>query len=104
MQDLEKIMFIEDNITNNYINLHILKTNNLGKQILVHDSIFTAISYLSRNKNNANQLPKTIYYNSKLNIFNLTDFLKYVDEIKQKLKLKLNVVLITEKEEVKKKK
>lgn len=102
MKETEKLMLIDDNITSNYFNLHLLKNKNLEKEILLHDSVYTALSYLNRNKNNVSKLPKSIFFNTRMNIFNLTDFLRFIDGIKNNRNLSIKVVLITEKNETSK--
>lgn len=102
MKQSEKLMLIDDNITSNYFNLHLLKNKNLEKEILLHDSVYTALSYLNRNKNNVSQLPKSIFFNTRMNMFNLTDFLRFIDGIKNNRNLSIKVVLITEKNETSK--
>ena len=57
----KRVLLVDDNDIDNFINERMITTNHFGKQVVVKNSGESALSYLKENESNTDILPQVIF-------------------------------------------
>ncbi|WP_308993613.1 response regulator [Mariniflexile litorale] len=89
---MNKILLIDDNSTDNYINKLIIEKANITNTIIVQTSPVEALNYL---KNVKGDFPEFIFLDIKMPEMDGFDFLKAYDEFEDDKKRNIHIIMLT---------
>ena len=90
-QNLDLVMLVDDNDTDNFISKRIIEITKFAKRIEIKNSGKSALEYLEKNKNNVADLPDLIFLDINMPIVDgfvfLFEFERFSEAIKNKCKI-----------------
>jgi CheY-like chemotaxis protein len=90
-QNLDLVMLVDDNDTDNFISKRIIEITKFAKRIEIKNSGKSALEYLEKNKNNIADLPDLIFLDINMPIVDgfvfLFEFERFSEAIKNKCKI-----------------
>lgn len=72
----ERVMIIDDSITDLYISSRMITKNNFGKQVLEYSSAQEALLYLQEHQENTDKLPEIIFVDIYMPLMSGFEFLE----------------------------
>ena len=89
--DIDLVLLVDDNDTDNFINNRIIELTNFAKKVIVKNSGKSALEYLTENQDNLEALPNIIFLDINMPIVDgfvfLHEFESYSENIKNKCKV-----------------
>ena len=90
-QNIDLVMLVDDNDTDNFINKRIIELTNFAPQIEIKNSGKSALEYLEAEQNNPDKLPDLIFLDINMPIVDgfvfLYEFEKFPETIKGKCRI-----------------
>lgn len=90
-QNLDLVMLVDDNDTDNFISKRIIEITKFAKRIEIKNSGKSALEFLEKNKNNPSELPELIFLDINMPIVDgfvfLFEFERFPEVIKNKCKI-----------------
>ncbi len=90
-KNIELVMLIDDNDTDNFISKRIIEITNFAKEVVVKSSGQSALNYLGENTENVSRLPDLIFLDINMPIVDgfvfLYEFENFPDTVKDKCKI-----------------
>ncbi|HYG38542.1 MAG TPA: response regulator [Cytophagales bacterium] len=90
-QNLDLVMLVDDNDTDNFISKRIIEITKFAKRIEIKNSGKSALEYLEKNRNNISELPDLIFLDINMPIVDgfvfLFEFERFAEAIKNKCKI-----------------
>lgn len=90
-QNLDLVMLVDDNDTDNFISKRIIEITKFAKRIEIKNSGKSALEFLEKNKNNPSELPDLIFLDINMPIVDgfvfLFEFERFPEIIKNKCKI-----------------
>ncbi len=87
----ERVLLIDDNDIDNFINERMITTNHFSREVIVKSSADAALQYLKSNESNQNALPQLIFLDLNMPVMDgfgfLAEFEKLPDTIRQDVKV-----------------
>lgn len=88
---VEKVLLVDDNDTDNFINKRIIELSKFSKDIIVQNSGKSALEYLEKHKDQADELPNLIFLDINMPIVDgfifLYEFENFTETVKQKCRI-----------------
>jgi CheY-like chemotaxis protein len=91
----EKVLLIDDNPIERYINSRIILNNNFGKKVVEFSLAREALTYLEENQEIHGQLPEIIFIDLYMPHFSGFEFLEAYDKFPLTLKNKVKVFIVS---------
>jgi len=82
----ERVMVIDDNLTDLYISSRIIIKNNFGKKVLEYSSGKEALKYLQNHQENVESLPEVIFIDIYMPLMSGFEFLEEYNKLSPTLK------------------
>lgn len=95
MEQHHKVMIVDDNLIDQMITSHIIKTNYDCKEIMVMESALAAIEYLENNKDNPSAIPTLILLDLDMPGMNGIGFLDRFSTFADGLRNACKIVVLT---------
>ena len=93
--NIELVMLVDDNDTDNFIHKRVLELTGFCTNILVKNSGKSALEYLEENKNNMDVLPNIIFLDINMPIVDGFVFLFEYENFPDNLKEKCKIVILS---------
>ena len=93
--NIELVMLVDDNDTDNFIHKRVLELTGFCTNILVKNSGKSALEYLEENKNNLDMLPNIIFLDINMPIVDGFVFLFEYENFPDRLKEKCKIVILS---------
>ncbi len=91
MDNIEMVMLVDDNDTDNFISRRIIEITEFAKKVIIKNSGKSALEYLDENKDNLENLPDLIFLDINMPIVDgfvfLYEFEKYSEIVKDKCRV-----------------
>lgn len=95
MEQRKKIMIIDDNLIDQMITAHVLKSNTTDEELLIMENAYLALDYLEANKNNLNAIPTLILLDLDMPGMCGYEFLQNFKNFAQELKNLCKIIVLT---------
>lgn len=95
MEQKKKIMIIDDNLIDQMITAHVLRSNTTNEEILIMENAYSALDYLETNKNNLNVIPSLILLDLDMPGMSGYEFLQHFKNFAQELKDLCRIIVLT---------
>ena len=96
MEQRKKIMIIDDNLIDQMITAHVLKSNNTtNEDLLIMENAYLALDYLEANKNNLNAMPSLILLDLDMPGMSGYEFLQHYKNFSQEIKSLCRIIVLT---------
>lgn len=95
MEQKKKIMIVDDNLIDQMITAHVLKTNLVNREVLVMESAILALDYLQTNENNPEAIPSIIFLDLDMPGMNGIEFMQHFKNLEPSLKNACRVIVLT---------
>ena len=95
MEQKKKIMIVDDNLIDQMITAHILKTNLVNREVLVMESAILALDYLHTNKYNPEAIPSIIFLDLDMPGMNGIEFMQHFKNFEPSLKNACRIIVLT---------
>ena len=95
MEQKKRIMIIDDNLIDQMITAHVLRSNTTNEEILIMENAFSALDYLETNKNNLNVIPSLILLDLDMPGMSGYEFLQHFKNFAQELKDLCRIIVLT---------
>ena len=90
-ENIDLVMLIDDNDTDNFIHKRVIELSNFSKNIVVKNSGKSALEYIASNLSNISNLPDVIFLDINMPIVDgfvfLFEYENFPEEVKQKCKI-----------------
>lgn len=94
-KDIETVMLVDDNDTDNFINKRIIELTNFASKIIVKNSGKSALEYLRDENNHQDGLPDLLFLDINMPIVDGFVFLYEFDSFPQHVKDKVKVAILS---------
>jgi len=91
----DRVLLIDDNDIDNFINERMITTNFFSSQVIVKNSGEAALNYLKENADNENFLPQIIFLDLNMPVMDGFAFLTEFENLPQKVKNNSKVVVLS---------
>src|SRR5262245_38705976 len=91
----ERVMLIDDDSTDNYINQRIISGSLFSKNIITMSAAEMALTYLIENLNNPSRLPEFIFLDLNLPEMNGLEFLDRYAELNESTRKHCKIIVLT---------
>ncbi len=91
----ERVLLIDDNDIDNFINERMITTNQFGRQVIVKNSGELALTYLKENESNPDLLPEVIFLDLNMPIMDGFAFLEEFEKLSETVKKTGKVVVLS---------
>lgn len=95
MEQKKKIMIIDDNLIDQMITAHVLRSNTTNEEILIMENAYSALDYFEANKNNLNVIPSLILLDLDMPGMSGYEFLQHFKNFAQELKDLCRIIVLT---------
>lgn len=95
MEQRKKIMIIDDNLIDQMITAHVLKSNTTNEEVLIMENAYLALDYLEANKNDLAAIPSLILLDLDMPGMNGFGFLEEFKNFAQELKSNCRIIVLT---------
>lgn len=95
MEQKKRIMIIDDNLIDQMITAHVLRSNTTNEEILIMENAYSALDYLETNKNNLNVIPSLILLDLDMPGMSGYEFLQHFKNFAQELKDLCRIIVLT---------
>lgn len=95
MEQKKKIMIIDDNLIDQMITAHVLRSNTTNEEILIMENAYSALDYLETNKNNLDVIPSLILLDLDMPGMSGYEFLQHFKNFAQELKDLCRIIVLT---------
>ena len=82
----DRVLLIDDNDIDNFINERMITTNHFGKQVVVKNSGDLALNYLKEHQSDPNTLPQIIFLDLNMPVMDGFAFLEEYDKLSDTVK------------------
>jgi CheY-like chemotaxis protein len=93
--NVDHVMLVDDNETDNFIHKRIIELTGFAKNIIVKNSGKSALEYLESNRNNIQNLPAVIFLDINMPIVDGFVFLFEYENFPENVKEKCKVVILS---------
>lgn len=91
MENIQMVMLVDDNDTDNFISRRIIEITKFSEEVVIKNSGKSALEYIESNKNSINKLPDLIFLDINMPIVDgfvfLYEFERFSDKVKNKCKI-----------------
>jgi response regulator RpfG family c-di-GMP phosphodiesterase len=91
----ERVLLIDDNDIDNFINERMITTNYFGKKVVVKNSGDAALKYLKENENNAETLPHIIFLDLNMPVMDGFAFLSEFEKLSETVRKMCKVIVLS---------
>ena len=95
MEQKKRIMIIDDNLIDQMITAHVLRSNTSNEEILIMENAYSALDYFETNKNNLNVIPSLILLDLDMPGMSGYEFLQHFKNFAQELKDLCRIIVLT---------
>ena len=95
MEQKKRIMIIDDNLIDQMITAHVLRSNTTNEEILIMENAYSALDYLETNKNNLDVIPSLILLDLDMPGMSGYEFLQHFKNFAQELKDLCRIIVLT---------
>ena len=95
MEQKKRIMIIDDNLIDQMITAHVLRSNTTNEEILIMENAYSALDYLETNKNNLDVIPSLILLDLDMPGMSGYEFLQHFKNFSQELKDLCRIIVLT---------
>ena len=94
-QKFEKVMIIDDNKIDLYVNAQVISRSNFGQEILQYSSAVKALEYLQSNNDDLSLIPKVIFVDIYMPIMSGFEFMEAYNQLSGAIKKYCRVYIIS---------
>lgn len=91
----DRVLLIDDNDIDNFINERMITTNHFGKQVVVKNSGEAALNFLKQHENDAETLPQVIFLDLNMPVMDGFAFLEEYDKMPDLVKKSCRVIVLS---------
>jgi CheY-like chemotaxis protein len=91
----DRVLLIDDNDIDNFINERMITTNHFGKQVVVKNSGEAALSYLRQHEGEPSILPQVIFLDLNMPVMDGFAFLEEYDKFPETVKKNCHVIVLS---------
>jgi CheY-like chemotaxis protein len=91
----EKVLLIDDNDIDNFINERMITTSNFSKTVLVKNSAQSALEYLRNLKQGTDQMPQVIFLDLNMPVMDGFDFLNEYEKLHDEIKNCCKIIVLS---------
>lgn len=95
VKNLDLVMLVDDNDTDNFISKRIIEITKFSKGVEVKSSGKTALDYLKENQNNAEKIPSLIFLDINMPIVDGFVFLYEFEKFNELVRNKCKVIILS---------
>ncbi len=91
----DRVLLIDDNDIDNFINERMITTNLFSKQVIVKNSGESALKYLKENENEIENLPQVIFLDLNMPVMDGFAFLLEFEKLSEKARNMCKVIVLS---------
>jgi CheY-like chemotaxis protein len=91
----ERVLLIDDNDIDNFINERMITTNHFSKEVIVKNSAEAALQYLKSNESNLNALPQLIFLDLNMPVMDGFGFLAEFEKMPETIRKGVKVIVLS---------
>ncbi len=94
-KDINLVMLVDDNDTDNFISRRIIEITKFAKQVIIKNSGKSALEYLEENKKSSSGIPELIFLDINMPIVDGFVFLYEFEKFEEILKDRCKVIILS---------
>jgi CheY-like chemotaxis protein len=91
----QRVLLIDDNDIDNFINERMITTNQFSKEVIVKNSAEAALQYLKDNEGNADLLPELIFLDLNMPVMDGFGFLAEFEKFSEVIRKNAKVIVLS---------